>query len=452
MTIMAALLLLFVIGDVIGFRSLPVRPVLVANRMRMVVEHADMLSSTLSLLADKSHLWLADSALLASPPSAADVSAASNVVQEAAKAVSPYQKVDNTGFIGAIAGVIETAIDFGHTTLKSMGMRDAYGLSIIIFTCLIKAATLPLTSAQIESTSKLQSIQPLQAKIQTLYAKDENAKNQLLAQLFAAANVNPLAGCLPALVQIPVFLSLYRALTNLIAENKLNEPFLWIPNLEGPVFQGGEATGGEWLTSIFSASGPSLGWDATLAYLSLPAILFVSQTLSQKVLTPPRDPNRPMTEQEEISLGIVNNLPFIVAFFSVNVPAGLGIYWVFNNIITTFITILLKQKFKNDTLPQQAVELMAQIDAGTVVIQAPGQTPDPFAQFNQQANANIVDTTEVSSSSSSMGELLEKINTVEERTAPSSPTRQQESLRERADRLMLEALEAKKKAAENDRN
>jgi len=159
-----------------------------------------------------------------------------------------------------------------------------------------------------------------------------------------------------------------------------------------------------------------------------------------------------MTEQEEISLGIVNNLPFIVAFFSVNVPAGLGIYWVFNNIITTFITILLKQKFKNDTLPQQAVELMAQIDAGTVVIQAPGQTPDPFAQFNQQANANIVDTTEVSSSSSSMGELLEKINTVEERTAPSSPTRQQESLRERADRLMLEALEAKKKAAENDRN
>lgn len=80
----------------------------------------------------------------------------------------------------------------------------------------------------------MQQITPLQQKIAQKYANDEAAKNELLSKLFQSAQVNPLAGCLPALVQIPVFISLYRALTNLVAENKLAEPFLWIPDLEGP--------------------------------------------------------------------------------------------------------------------------------------------------------------------------------------------------------------------------
>ena len=98
----------------------------------------------------------------------------------------------------------------------------------------MKALILPLTKSQLESTSKMQKLTPLQQKITKKYANDEATKNQLLSQLFQAANVNPLAGCLPALIQIPIFISLYRALTNLVAENKLDEPFLWIPDLEGP--------------------------------------------------------------------------------------------------------------------------------------------------------------------------------------------------------------------------
>lgn len=99
---------------------------------------------------------------------------------------------------------------------------------------IVKALTLPLTRTQLESTAKMQQLTPLQQKIQKKYANDEATKNQLLSQLFQAAQVNPLAGCFPALVQIPIFISLYRALTNLVAENKLDEPFLWIPDLEGP--------------------------------------------------------------------------------------------------------------------------------------------------------------------------------------------------------------------------
>ena len=93
----------------------------------------------------------------------------------------------------------------------------------------VKIVTLPLTTSQLESTTKMQKLTPLQKRIQERYADDEPTKNKMLSSLFQAANVNPLAGCAPALIQIPIFISLYRALQNLIAENKLDEPFLWIP-------------------------------------------------------------------------------------------------------------------------------------------------------------------------------------------------------------------------------
>ena len=185
--------------------------------------------------------------------------------------------------------------------------------------------------------------------------------SQLLSQLFQTAQVNPLAGCLPALVQIPIFISLYRALQNLVAENKLDEPFLWIPDLEGPVYSSPPGESLDWIKSIFSGA-PTLGWHDTVAFASLPVILYVSQTLSQKVLQPPKDPNKVLSEQEQVTQGLVNNLPFIVAFFSLNVPAGLGLYWVVNNILTTIITVVVKNKFRDTQMPPEVEQMMAMID------------------------------------------------------------------------------------------
>merc|ERR1711871_1250071 len=209
-------------------------------------------------------------------------------------------------------------------------------------TCIIKALTLPLTTQQLESTTKMQKLQPLQQKIQAKYARpeQEQTKNQLLAQLFQAANVNPLAGCFPALVQIPVFLSLYRALQNLVAENKLDEPFLWIPDLEGPVYMKPPGESLDWVKSIFSGT-PDLGWDDTLAFLTVPAILFVSQTISTKIMQPPKDPNRVLTDQELTSQGIINN------------------------ILTTVITQIVKANLKDEPMPMEVEKMMAAIEADT---------------------------------------------------------------------------------------
>ena len=76
---------------------------------------------------------------------------------------------------------------------------------------------------------------------------------------------------------------------------------------------------------------PALGWEATAAYLSLPIILVITQTISQKILQPPPsdDPAQQQTQQ------ILKFLPLMIGWFALNVPAGLGVYWVFNNAITT---------------------------------------------------------------------------------------------------------------------
>lgn len=108
---------------------------------------------------------------------------------QAAASISPYSKVDRTGFIGSIAEQIENAITFGHKVLEGLGIKNTYGYAIVIFTLLVKALTLPLTSTQLQSTNKMQAIAPFQQKIAQKYNDDPNTKNQVTAMLFAAAEV-----------------------------------------------------------------------------------------------------------------------------------------------------------------------------------------------------------------------------------------------------------------------
>lgn len=73
--------------------------------------------------------------------------------------------------------------------------------------------------------------------------------NQKIAEMYQTNNVNPLAGCLPSLAQIPVFIGLYRSVLNLAAADKLDEPFLFLPSLEGPTYGADPTHGTDWLLS-----------------------------------------------------------------------------------------------------------------------------------------------------------------------------------------------------------
>ena len=71
--------------------------------------------------------------------------------------------------------------------------------------------------------------------------------NQKIAEVYQANEVNPLAGCIPSLVQIPVFIGLYRSVLTLAKKNALDEPFLFLPNLEGPTYGADPAHGSDWI-------------------------------------------------------------------------------------------------------------------------------------------------------------------------------------------------------------
>lgn len=281
------------------------------------------------------------------------------VATHAASTYSPYAAADRTGFIGSIASVIESAIGFAHTNLESAGITNNYGISICLFTLLIKILSLPLVTLQLKTTTQLTQLGPMGKTIYNAFpeAKDTEQRTKMTQDLYKRAEVDPLAALWPVLVQIPVFISLSRALRNLAAEGQLSEPFLWLPNLAGPRYQEPTSQAFEWLTSILSGT-PKLGWEDTLAYLCLPIALLATQKLSQRLLQPPRDldvmtAEMPMVLQgptgQQIVLFITDNWPLlIIFFFALGSPAGLTTYYLANNLLTTLISLVARPIIKDD--------------------------------------------------------------------------------------------------------
>lgn len=242
------------------------------------------------------------------------------------------------GWFGFLTMPIEGLLKFIHIALTSVGMSaDAWGVSIIAMTVVIKALTFPLTKSQLESTNRMQALQPTVKALQAKYQSNPEVMNQKIAEVYQENEVNPLAGCIPSLVQIPVFIGLYRAVLNLAKENALDEPFLFLPNLEGPTYGADPAHGSDWLFQNWVDGVPSLGWEDTVAFLSIPLFLTISQVVSMNLMQPKTDD--PQQQQANIVLKI---LPFMIGWFALNVPAALGIYWVVNNIVTTATTLYVR--------------------------------------------------------------------------------------------------------------
>jgi len=283
-------------------------------------------SGHMMLLDAATTSWLADAAILLP-----DGDAAAGAAQAAQAAA------ENPGWFDSIVvKPLESAIELLAATLRNAGIEEAYGPAIITATLLLKALTFPLNKQQIESTAKMTAIQPAAKKLQDKYKNRDPARlNQELQKLYADNQVNPLAGCLPAFAQIPIFIGLYRSLLALAKDDKLTEPFLWIPSLEGP--SADYTQGITWLTDGWSNGVPPLGWHDTLAYLVLPVVLTASQFVSTAILTPKSDD--PAQAQSQ---AILKFLPLMIGWFSLNVPSGLGLYWLVNNVVTTATTVAIR--------------------------------------------------------------------------------------------------------------
>ena len=195
-----------------------------------------------------------------------------------------------------------------------------YGLIIILFSVLTKLMFYPLTQTSTKSMKKMQLLQPKIKAIQEKYKDNQEKQSKAMMELYQKEKVNPVAGCLPILLQMPVFVALYQALAHTIALR--NTPFVWwINDLSKPD-----------ALFAFPFTLPLIGWtDFNLLPLLMTATMVV-----QTRLTPTGQPSGQMAMMNTL-------MPVIFLFFFYQMPSGLVLYWLVNNLMTIYQTWRIHQ-------------------------------------------------------------------------------------------------------------
>lgn len=201
---------------------------------------------------------------------------------------------------------LEDVVEFGWFTFLSKpffkvmyaiyNFTGNWGWAIVLFTLLVKIVLFPLSYKGLMSMQKLKDLAPKMKELKEKYGKDPAKMNQQMMQLYKKHGANPMGGCLPMILQIPIFFALYRVLLN--ADELQGAPWiLWIQDL--------------------SHQDP---------YFVLPILMGVTMYLQQKIT--------PNTMTDPTQKKIFQWLPVIMTFFFLTFPSGLVLYWLVNNILT----------------------------------------------------------------------------------------------------------------------
>ena len=205
----------------------------------------------------------------------------------------------------AIAPGLELVVDYGWLTVISVplfwvlklfhGWLGNWGLAIILLTIVIKLVFFPLSAASYRSMAKMKLVTPRLTKIREQYADDRMKMNQAMMDLYKTEKINPLGGCLPIVVQIPVFIALYWVLLESV-ELRQAPFYLWIRDL--------------------SAEDP---------FYVLPALMMASMLIQTKMNPTPPDP---------VQAKVMMIMPFVFGIMFFFFPSGLVLYWMVNNILS----------------------------------------------------------------------------------------------------------------------
>lgn len=183
---------------------------------------------------------------------------------------------------------------YGLTVSFNLG---SYGLAIILFTIVLKIVLYPLTLKQMKSMFMMQQLGPKIKEIQDKYkGKDPQKMQQKIMEIYRENNVNPMAGCLPLLVQMPILIALFQALREFPYASQEDASFLWIENLS----------------------------QINNEFYLLALLCGVTTYFQSKLTTNTND------QTQKIML---YTMPLMIAYFATQVPAGLALYWVTFNIL-----------------------------------------------------------------------------------------------------------------------
>ena len=223
--------------------------------------------------------------------------------------------------------------------IANLGIPYSWGWAIIIFTIVIKVITLPLTFKQLQSAKAQQVMQPKLRELQEKYGKDKQKLSEEQMKLYKEAGINPLGGCLPLLIQMPILFALYQALYVLAGSGELkNSPFFWIPDLALPgstaatagVVNGIPMIGTTWISTAFKQQ----NWYVLFAYMSLPIFMLLTQMLLQKMSQPAKDPKTGKADSQTQMMGqMMFLMPVMFFWITLGLPAGLTLYWSVSNVL-----------------------------------------------------------------------------------------------------------------------
>jgi len=227
-------------------------------------------------------------------------------------------------------GVVAKALLLSMNKLHSWGVH--YGVAIIIITVIIKLLFWPLTTASTRSMKRLQALQPQMKEIQTKYKEDPAKMNQKTMEFMKANKVNPLGGCLPLLLQFPVFIGFYQMLQSAIELRGVS--FLWAADL---------------------AQADTVAFAFGFPINPMPLIYGVTLFWSAN-LTPPSPGMDPMQQK------MMKYMPVIFLVFLYNMASGLTLYWTVQNLLTILQTKLTKaNETKDPTAPAKMVPVRSSL-------------------------------------------------------------------------------------------
>lgn len=212
-----------------------------------------------------------------------------------------------TGFFSffGLTGIIARLMAFLLGTFHNLGIP--YGICIILLTVLVRGCMFPISRKQAISAARMKELQPKINELKTKYGEDKQKLAQAQMELWRKHNINPLAGCFPVLMQMPIFIGLYQCL-NTAVDLRLSS-FLWIENLAAP-------------DAMFSFPFPTPSWVGPHINV-LPLVTVVLFLIQQKLFMPP-----PADEQAEMTQKMMNMMTLMFGALFWHQPAGLCVYFI----------------------------------------------------------------------------------------------------------------------------
>lgn len=248
------------------------------------------------------------------------------------------EAMDHSSILGWLENILKILLNLFYAVIPN------YGVAILLVTLLVKGLLFPLTKKGSISSAHMQELQPKMQALQDKYKDNPQKLNQEMAEFYKKENFNPMSGCLPLLIQFPIFFAMYNLFnTHFDLRGALFIPG-WIPDLSAP----------ETVWNFAPFKIPLLGWSDLRA---LPIIYLLSQIFYAKFTQQPQASAGGSAQSQQMNMKLMMyGMPIVFFFILYDVPSGLLVYWIASNLLTIAQQVAINNLLKKRKASLAVVE------------------------------------------------------------------------------------------------